>query len=41
MAVMPDERAVVAAVLLAFLVGVIVTTFYGKWRKRAGAARTA
>lgn len=40
MAVMPDDRAVVAAVLLAFLVGVIVTTFYGKWRKRTGATRT-
>jgi BASS family bile acid:Na+ symporter len=38
MAVMPEEKAVVAAVLLAFLVGVIVTGFYAKWRKRTKAA---
>lgn len=38
MAVMPDDRSVVAAVLLAFLMGVIATGFYGKWRKRSKAA---
>jgi BASS family bile acid:Na+ symporter len=37
MAVMPDDRSVLAAVLFAFLVAVIVTTFYGKWRKRLNA----
>jgi bile acid:Na+ symporter, BASS family len=38
MAVMPDDRSVVAAVLLAFLMGVLVTAIYGKWRKRTKAA---
>jgi bile acid:Na+ symporter, BASS family len=41
MAVTPDDRSVVAAVLLAFLVGVIVTGIYGKWRRRSAASRTA
>lgn len=41
MAVTPDDKSVIAAVLFAFLVGVIVTAIYGKWRRRSMATRTA
>jgi BASS family bile acid:Na+ symporter len=36
--VAPDDKAVVVAVLFAFLVGVIVTGPYAKWRRRRHAA---
>jgi bile acid:Na+ symporter, BASS family len=41
MTVTPNDKSVVAAVLLAFLVGVIVTGLYGKWRRRSLSSRTA
>lgn len=40
-AIAPDDHSVVAAVLLAFLVSVIATGPYAKWRGRSAAARGA
>jgi BASS family bile acid:Na+ symporter len=37
----PDDPTVVAAVFLAFLVGMLVTVPYVKWRKRAPAKAVA